>query len=102
MERLVILISDIKYRGYTLYKKHLLHLQLINLINSSMTPLQKTHVTVGIVILLSLAVYLYTTSLYALILPALMGLGLIRAGITGNCPMENWFAKFEKKDKSLV
>ena len=62
-----------------------------------MSPLQKTHLTVGTVILLSLAAHWYLAVWYPLVFPALMGFGLVRAGITGNCPMTNLFAKFEKK-----
>lgn len=64
-----------------------------------MTPLQKTHLTVGIVILISLAAYAITERWYPLTLPALMGIGLVRAGITGNCPMTNWWARMSGTPK---
>ena len=63
-----------------------------------MSPLQKTHLTVGVVILLSLAIYTYVQVWYPLIFPALMGVGLVRAGLTGNCPMTNWWARFGKQE----
>ena len=58
-----------------------------------MNALQLTHFTVGAVILLSIAAHWYTNSGYALLLPILMGVGLVRASITGNCPMTNFFMK---------
>ncbi len=64
-----------------------------------MNPLQKTHLTIGIVILASLALYALTQTWYPLILPALIGAGLIRAGITGTCPMTNWWARTCKTDR---
>ncbi|MBP9760443.1 MAG: DUF2892 domain-containing protein [Candidatus Pacebacteria bacterium] len=59
-----------------------------------MSPLQKTHITVGTVILLSLTAYWYFDIWYPLIFPTLIGAGLVRAGVTGNCPMTNLFARY--------
>ena len=64
-----------------------------------MSPIQKTHLTVGILILSSLFVYYFLDKWYPLIIPALMGIGLVRAGITGNCPMTNLWAKIDAKRK---
>lgn len=61
-----------------------------------MTPLQKTHLIVGTVILLSLAAYGYTDSYYALIPALLVSIGLIRAGVTGTCPLTNLLARHGK------
>jgi hypothetical protein len=57
-----------------------------------MSPLQKTHLTVGLGLTLSLALYWYTGTTHLLLIPLLFGIGLIRAGITGNCPMTNLYA----------
>jgi len=62
-----------------------------------MNATQKTHTTVGVIILVSLAAYWYSASWYFLIPVALMGFGLLRAGITGNCPMTNLYEKAAKK-----
>jgi hypothetical protein len=64
-----------------------------------MSPIQKTHLTVGILILSSLFAFYFTENWYLLIIPALMGLGLIRAGITNNCPMTNLWTKFDASHK---
>lgn len=60
-----------------------------------MSPLQKTHLTVGLIILGALATYTYLQVWYPLVLPALLGVGLVRAGITGNCPMTRWWARLD-------
>jgi hypothetical protein len=67
-----------------------------------MSPLQKTHLTVGILILSSLFAYYLSQSWYLLIIPALMGIGLVRAEITNNCPMTNLWAKLDASDKKSV
>jgi len=58
-----------------------------------MSPERKTHLTVGTIILLSLAAYWYLQVWYPLIFPAMMGIGLVRSGLTGTCPMTNLWAR---------
>lgn len=58
-----------------------------------MTSLQKTQLTLGIALLLSLGAYALLHIWQPLVVPALIGIGLIRAGITGTCPLESLFAK---------
>ncbi|MCC7493607.1 MAG: rhodanese-like domain-containing protein [Fimbriimonadaceae bacterium] len=54
--------------------------------------MQQTQLTVGVMVLLGLALGV-TVSQWFLLLPAMAGGGLLLAGATGNCPLANGLAK---------
>lgn len=54
----------------------------------NITPIRKVQMTIGPALII-VALLSYFVSPYFLIIVALIGLGLTKAGYTGVCPMEN-------------
>ncbi len=52
----------------------------------------QTRLTIGATLLVSVAA-VYWGSAYFLLIPAFLGIGLVRAGITGTCPLTNGLAR---------
>lgn len=59
-------------------------------------PQQLTQLTIGTLIVLAIIAGIYTGYQLIFAIPGLIGIGLIKAGLTNNCPLENQLSKICK------